>query len=123
MTRDEVLELCAGMPGAVEDYPFGEGVVVFKVGERMFALVGLDDSPGSVNLKCDPETALELRARHSTVRPGYHMNKRHWNSVDFGTSIEHGEFEWMIEHSYELVVRALPAAKRAEIASLDRPAR
>jgi predicted DNA-binding protein (MmcQ/YjbR family) len=115
MTRDEVIDRCAGMPGAVEDYPFGESVVVFKVGGRIFALVGLDDSPGSVNLKCDPDTALELRARHLGVRPGYHMNKRHWNSVDFGTSIESGEFEWMIEHSYELVVRALPAARRAEI--------
>jgi predicted DNA-binding protein (MmcQ/YjbR family) len=115
MNRDEVLELCAGMPGAVEDYPFGEGVVVFKVGGRIFALVGLDDSPGSVNLKCDPDTALELRARHPSVRPGYHMNKRHWNSVDLGPSIERGEFEWMVEHSYELVVRALSAAKRAGI--------
>jgi predicted DNA-binding protein (MmcQ/YjbR family) len=115
MTRDEVIDLCAGMPGAVEDYPFGESVVVFKVGGRIFALVGLDGDPGSVNLKCDPALALELRDRHPSVRPGYHMNKRHWNSVDFGSAIDPAEFTGMIEHSYELVVRALPAAKRAEI--------
>lgn len=68
MTRDDVLDLCAALPGAVEDYPFGEGVAVFKVGGRMFALVPLEGSPGSVNLKCDPELALELQpATHRSV--------------------------------------------------------
>ena len=62
MTREQVLELCGRFPGAVEDYPFGDGVAVFKVGGRMFALVSLDGDPGSVNLKCDPGLALELRA-------------------------------------------------------------
>jgi len=69
-----MLDLCASMPEAVEDYPFGDGVAVFTVGGRMFALVALEGSPGTVNLKCDPELALELRARYATVRPGYHQN-------------------------------------------------
>src|SRR6185437_6216888 len=108
MTRDEAFEFCTGLPGAVEEYPFGDGAAVFKVGGKMFALISL----GFVNLKCDPDTALDLRDRHPGVRPGYHMNKRHWNSVDFDAPLDPAEFEWMIEHSYELVVHALPAAKR-----------
>jgi predicted DNA-binding protein (MmcQ/YjbR family) len=115
MTRDDVLDRCAALPGAVEDYPFGEGVAVFKVGDRIFALVPLEGSPGSVNLKCDPELALELRARHPSVRPGYHQNKQHWNTVELDGSIEDGELRWMIEHSYELVVAKLPRAVRERI--------
>ena len=113
MTRDEVLELCAGLPAAVEDYPFGDGVAVFKVGGRMFALVPLEGSPGSVNLKCDPGLALELRDRYPSVRPGYHQNKRHWNTVELDSSIDDDEIRWMIDHSYDLVVRSLPRAVRA----------
>lgn len=112
MTRDDVLALCAGLPGAVEDYPFGDGVVVFRVERRMFALVPLESSPGAVNLKCDPDIALELRARHRSVRPGYHQNKRHWNTVVLDDSIADSELEWMIGHSYELVVHSLPRAVR-----------
>ena len=117
MTRDDVLAQCAAHPGAVEDYPFGEGVAVFKVGGRIFALVPLEGSPGSVNLKCDPDLALELRARHPSVRPGYHQNKRHWNTVDLDGSIDNGDLGWMIDHSYELVVAKLPRAVRAQIQS------
>ena len=117
MTRDDVLTHCAAHPGAVEDYPFGEGVAVFKVGGRMFALVPLEGSPASVNLKCDPDLALELRARYPSVRPGYHQNKRHWNTVVLDGSIESGELGWMIDHSYELVVAKLPRAVRAQIHS------
>ena len=87
MTRDDVLAVCAGFTGAAEDYPFGDGVAVFKVEGKMFALVMLDGDPGFVNLKCDPDLALELRACYPAVRPGYHANKRHWNSVDLDGSI------------------------------------
>lgn len=117
MTRDDVLELCAGLPGAVEDYPFGEGVAVFKVGGRMFALVSLEGSPGSVNLKCDPDLALELRAQHPSVRAGYHQTKRHWNTVELDGSIDDGELRWMIDHSYQLVVANLPRAVRGRLHS------
>jgi predicted DNA-binding protein (MmcQ/YjbR family) len=112
VSRDEVLEFCGRFPEAVEDYPFGDEVAVFKVGGRMFALVMLDGNPGFVNLKCDPDLALELRARYPAVRPGYHANKRHWNSVDLDGSIDRHELCEMIEHSYGLVVDGLPRAQR-----------
>lgn len=115
MTRDDVLDRCGALPGAVEDYPFGEGVAVFKVGGRMFALVPLAGEPGSVNLKCDPALALELRDRHPAVRPGYHQNKRHWNTVGLDGSIDGGELRWMIDNSYELVVAGLPRAVRERL--------
>jgi predicted DNA-binding protein (MmcQ/YjbR family) len=115
VTRDDVLDLCASLPGAIEDYPFGDGVAVFKVGGRMFALITLEGSPGSVNLKCDPSLALELRTRYSSVRPGYHQDKRHWNTVELDGSVEDGELREMIDHSYELVASRLPRAERARL--------
>ena len=115
LTRDDVLDLCASLPGAIEDYPFGDGVAVLKVGGRMFALVSLEGSPGTVNLKCDPELALELRARYAAVHPGYHQDKRHWNTVDLDGSLNDGELREMIDHSYELVVNRLPRPERARL--------
>jgi predicted DNA-binding protein (MmcQ/YjbR family) len=87
-------------------------VAVFKVGGRIFALVGLDETVGSVSLKCDPGLALEWRARYSAVRPGYHLNKRHWNTVELDGSVDDDELGEMIDHSYDLVVRRLPRAIR-----------
>lgn len=110
--RDQLLDLLTGFPGAVEDYPFGDEVAVFKVGGKMFALVSLDDDPGFVNLKCDPALALELRFRYAAVRPGYHTNKRHWNTVDLDGSIDDDELGELVEHSYELVVSKLPKRAR-----------
>ncbi|WP_268811686.1 MmcQ/YjbR family DNA-binding protein [Mycobacterium kyorinense] len=107
--------MCGSLPAAVEGYPFGDGVAVFKVGGRMFALVSLDGDPGTVNLKCDPDIAVNLRARHRAVRPGYHQNKRHWNTVELDGSIPDDELEEMIDHSYELVVSQLPRARRERL--------
>jgi predicted DNA-binding protein (MmcQ/YjbR family) len=115
VTRNEVLQICAAFPGAVEDYPFGDGVAVFKVGGRMFALVPLDGEPGSVNLKCDPELAVTLRAQYAAVRPGYHQNKRHWNTVELDGSVPDREWRDMIDDSYQLVVEGLPRAERARL--------
>ena len=115
MTRDQVLDVCSGLPGAVEDYPFGDEVAVFKVGGKMFALVMLAGAPGSVNLKCDPDWALELRARHEAVRPGYHQDKRHWNTVDLDGSVDEADLREWIDHSYELVVRGLPKKERSRL--------
>jgi predicted DNA-binding protein (MmcQ/YjbR family) len=114
MTRDEVLNLCANLPGASEEYPFGPSVAVFKVGGRMFALVPVDDPRPTITLKCDPVLALALRARYSAVRPGYHTNKRHWNTVDLNGSVDPGEVREMIEHSYDLVVSKLPRRARPQ---------
>jgi predicted DNA-binding protein (MmcQ/YjbR family) len=115
MTRDDVLELCAGLPAAVEDYPFGDGVAVFKVAGRMFALVPLEGSPSNVSLKCKPDLAAELRARYPAVRPGYHLNKQHWNTIDLDGSIDDDELREMIDHSYQLVLDRLPQADRARL--------
>lgn len=120
MTRDQILELCGHLPGSVEDFPFGDGVSVFKVGGRMFALVPLETEPGSVNLKCDPELAEALRAEYAAVRPGYHQNKRHWNTVELDGTVPDGELRSMIEHSYERVVEGLSRPQRAAL--LDREA-
>ncbi len=115
MTRNQVLGICSSFPGAVEEYPFGDGVAVFKVGGRMFALVSLEGESGRVNLKCDPEFAVALRARYAAVRPGYHQNKRHWNTVEFDVSVPDAEWRDMIDHSYDLVVSRLPKAERAKL--------
>ncbi len=112
MDRDELLDLLTGMPGAVEEYPFGDEVSVFKVGGKMFALVSLDGDPGFVNLKCDPGWALELREQYAAVRPGYHTNKVHWNSVDLDGSVGDEELREMVEQSYGLVVAGLPKRAR-----------
>jgi predicted DNA-binding protein (MmcQ/YjbR family) len=115
MTRDQVLDLCASLPGAAEDCPFGDDVAVFKVAGKMFALVALVGEPGTVSLKCDPDLALALRTMHQGVRPGYHLNKRHWNTVELDGTVGHDELREMIDHSYELVVSRLPRSRRPTI--------
>ena len=85
--------------------PFGPDVLVFKVGGKMFALAALDEVPATANLKCDPDLALELRDRYEQVRPGYHMNKKHWNTVEIDSGIPDVELGKMIDHSYGLVVQ------------------
>jgi len=112
MNLESFRDYCLEKPGATEGTPFGPDVVVFKVGGKMFALASLDEVPARVNLKCDPDLALELRDRYEQVRPGYHMNKKHWNTVEIDSGIPEAELRKMIDHSYELVVKNLPKAKR-----------
>jgi predicted DNA-binding protein (MmcQ/YjbR family) len=109
----EFREYCLTKPGASEGTPFGPDVLVFKVGGKMFALAALDEVPTMVNLKCDPDLALDLRDRYEQVEPGYHMNKKHWNTVRIETGIPEAELRKMIDHSYELIVKSLPKAARA----------
>ena len=106
-------EYCLSKPRASESTPFGPDVLVFKVEGRIFALAPLDEVPGRANLKCDPDLALDLRDRYEQVTPGYHMNKRHWNTVEIDTGIPDAELRKMIDHSYELVVKSLPKPARA----------
>ena len=108
-------EYCLSKPGAAEDTPFGEDVLVFKVRGKIFALAALDEVPARANLKCDPDLALELRDRYEQVRPGYHMNKKHWNTIELEGGIPAVELRKMIDHSYDLVVRSLPKAQRARL--------
>ena len=104
-------EYCLSKPGASEDTPFGPDVLVFKVGGKIFALAALAEVPTTVNLKCNPDLALDLRDRYEQVRPGYHMNKRHWNTVEIESGIPNIELRKMIDHSYELVIERLPKPK------------
>ncbi len=113
MDLAEFREYCLGKPRATECTPFGPDVLVFKIGGKMFALATLDEVPATVNLKCDPDLALELRDRYEQVTPGYHMNKKHWNTVEIAGGIPAIELRRMIDHSYELVVESLPKAVRA----------
>lgn len=99
-------------PEAREDFPFGPDVAVFKIQNKMFATLVEDKSGARMNLKCDPNEALILRDIFEAVQPGYHMNKRHWNTIVLDSSIPSGEIERMIENSYSLVVRGLPKSTR-----------
>jgi predicted DNA-binding protein (MmcQ/YjbR family) len=110
MDLAEFREYCLTKPGATEGTPFGPEVLVFKVGGKIFALAALDEVPPTVNLKCDPDLALDLRDRYEEIRPGYHMNKRHWNTVEIEAGIPAVELRKMIDDSYELVVKSLPKA-------------
>ncbi len=115
MESDSFREYCLRKSGVSESTPFGPDNLVFKVGGKMFALLALDEVPGSANLKCDPDRALELRDRYEQVRPGYHMNKKHWNTIELGTGLPDAEVRKMIDHSYELVLKSLPAKIRATL--------
>lgn len=110
-----MLELCLSLPGAVEDYPFGDDVAVIKVGGKIFALLPLGGEPGSVSLKCDPALALELRDRHPAIVAGYHLNKRHWNTVVLDGTVPDDELAELVEHSHQLVVAGLTRAVRATL--------
>jgi predicted DNA-binding protein (MmcQ/YjbR family) len=102
MDIESLREYCIKKKGVTESFPFGDDTLVFKTGEKIFALVNLEGDL-SVNLKCDPAYALELRERYSSVTPGYHMNKKHWNTVMLDGTVPDKEiFSW-IDHSYNLV--------------------
>src|SRR5882724_11959675 len=108
MELSDFREYCLSKPRATEGMPFGPDVLVFKVAGKMFALAALNELPPTVNLKCDPDLALDLRDRYEQVRPGYHMNKKHWNTVEIESGIPDIELRKMIDHSYELVIERLP---------------
>lgn len=102
-------------PGAEETTPFGPDALVYKVCGKMFALTEPDEFPAYLNLKCDPERALELRDRFAAIAPGYHMNKRHWNTVLLDGSLPGTLVRELIDHSYDLVVAGLPKALRESL--------
>lgn len=110
-------EFCLSMPHATEDFPFGPDTLVFKVGGKMFALTGLDSEEFKVNLKCEPEKAIELRDQYKEIIPGYHMNKKHWNTVSFQGSLGDDFLKELILHSYDLVYKSLTKKLRTELES------
>ena len=101
-------------PGAGETTPFGPDVLVYKVGGKMFALTSPDEFPARINLKCDPERAAMLRDEYDSIIPGYHMNKRHWNTLVLDGSLPTKLVRELIDHSYRLVVASLPKSQRPE---------
>ncbi|MFF3649823.1 MmcQ/YjbR family DNA-binding protein [Streptomyces sp. NPDC002181] len=117
MTPAELRAFCLGFNAAVEEFPFTPETSVFKVLGKVFALSALDAEPLKVNLKCEPELAVRLREEHEAIVPGWHMNKRHWNTVTVGT-LPDALVRELVEDSYDLVVAGLPRAERLR---LDRP--
>jgi predicted DNA-binding protein (MmcQ/YjbR family) len=118
MDFESLREYSLNKKGTSEDQPFGEGALVFRVMGKIFAITMIDQHPLQVNLKCDPELAVELRDRYDAVQPGYHMNKKHWNTVTIDGSIPDREVLSMIDHSYDLIVRGLKKGEREELAAL-----
>jgi predicted DNA-binding protein (MmcQ/YjbR family) len=113
--REEAAAACEGRPGAEETYPFGPDTAVYKVAGKMFALLPHSADPPQVSLKCDPEWSEVLRKAYDAVRPGYHLNKKHWNTITLDGSISDEELGELIEHSYQLVVESLPRRVRASL--------
>ena len=104
MTHKEVEEYLLSMPNARLDYPFGEGVAVYKVDDKMFALVAEKSEPVRLSLKCDPQLAVTLREKYESVMPGYHLNKKHWNTILLTGQLSWQEIQDLIRHSYNLVI-------------------
>lgn len=103
MNHKEVEEYVLSMPNARLDYPFGKDVAVYKVGDKMFALIPEGSNPVRISLKCDPLLAKNLREKYETVMPGYHLNKKHWNTIILSGQLSWEEVQDLIRHSYNLV--------------------
>lgn len=116
MDIEIIREYCLAKPGVTEGFPFGEDTLVFKVMDKMFLLISLNESD-SFNVKCDPERAVLLREEFEEVQPGYHMNKTHWNTVFVKGRLNDRQLTEMIDHSYELVVKSLPKSKQMQLIS------
>jgi predicted DNA-binding protein (MmcQ/YjbR family) len=121
MNIEEVREYCLKKKSVTEDFPFDSDTLVFRVMNKIFLITSLTFQPFRVNLKMDPDLAKEYREKYSDVIPGYHMNKKWWNSVYFANdSIPRKELLWMIDHSYDEVVKKLPKKIREELNELNR---
>jgi predicted DNA-binding protein (MmcQ/YjbR family) len=110
--KTPVTELLLTLPGSVEEYPFGPHVAVYKLGGKIFALLPVDDNPPTISLKCNPEEAEVLRHLYSGIIPGYHLNKRHWNTITLDGSVPEDLVLDMIRDSYSLIMSSLPKAWR-----------
>lgn len=108
MDIETLREYCLSKKAVTEDFPFGETTLVFRVKEKIFLLVALDADPLQFNAKCDPDKAAELREMYDAVKPGYHMNKKHWNTIIIDGSISSKLIKEMIDDSYNLIVQSLP---------------
>ncbi|MBD2872000.1 MmcQ/YjbR family DNA-binding protein [Paenibacillus arenilitoris] len=118
--KNTIIEYCLQKKGAVKDYPFGPDPLVIKIENKMFALIFEDMGKHTLlNLKCDPVIADNLREQHGAVRPAYHMNKKHWNTVAIDGSLPESDVFAMIDHSYDLVVKNLPKSVRESLTEMS----
>ena len=115
MNLDQFLEYCHTKKGVVEAFPFDETTLVLKVMHKMFALCDIYKEPLTVNLKCNPERALQLRETYDRITPGYHMNKKHWNTVNIEADVPDDVIRELIDHSYDLVVSKLTKKDRIQL--------
>ncbi|MCC6413279.1 MAG: MmcQ/YjbR family DNA-binding protein [Saprospiraceae bacterium] len=109
---------CLSKKGTSEDFPFDEVTLCLRVVGKIFAITGLDSETFTVALKCDPEEAIELRERYEDIQPGYHMNKKHWNTVTFDGTLDDNLLRRLIDMSYDLVVKSLKKAERQALEAL-----
>jgi predicted DNA-binding protein (MmcQ/YjbR family) len=112
MNIESIREYCLSKPGVEETLPFGPDTLVFKVNGKIFLLMAIDETPVQFNVKCDPEKALELREEFASVVPGYHMNKKHWNTIIVDGSVPGKQLKEWIDHSYELVSNSSTRKKK-----------
>ena len=117
ITLPQLRELLLSKRGATEERPFGPDTLVFKVMGKKFALVGEKNDPLRITLKCNPDDALALRDQYPAIIPGYHMNKKHWNTIILDGTVPEPEFLRLIDHSYTLVVKTLKKADREKLAN------
>ena len=115
MQADDARDLLLAQPGATEETPFGPDVLVYKVGGKMFATLAFEGESPRANLKCDPDRALDLRDRFEGIIPGYHMNKRHWNTLVLDADIPDSAVHELVAHSHALVVAGLPKKERERL--------
>jgi predicted DNA-binding protein (MmcQ/YjbR family) len=118
MNPEEIRLLCLGLPGTSEEFPFDEDTLAFKVMGKIFLLTDIRDFK-SINLKCEPEKALGLRERYAAVKPGFHMNKKHWNTVEIPGDYTRNELSEWIQHSYQMVIKGLSAQQKKELSQLS----
>jgi predicted DNA-binding protein (MmcQ/YjbR family) len=115
MDIEKIRDYCITKPHVSEEFPFDEVTLVFKVAGKMFALTSLNESPAAIALKCDPEKAVELREQYPCVQPGYHFNKKHWNTINLDSSVPDKLIKEWIDHSYNLVIAGLPKNQRIKL--------
>ena len=115
MDIESLRNYCLSKPATEETLPFGPDTLVYKVGGKIFLICSMDAEPLQFNVKCDPEKAIELRERYECVQPGYHMNKKHWNTIVVDGTVSNSMLKEWIDDSYELIVDSLPAKTKAQL--------
>ena len=122
MNLENYYEYCLSKKGVTEHFPFDADNLVFKIGGKMWALTSLNKSEKgnpAVNLKCDPDWAQELRTQYDAIKPGWHMSKKHWNTIEINNSVPDKMVKELVDHSYDLVFKSLPKKTQTEILEID----